>query len=456
MSQNITDIFIDNLISFSKRHFSTEDILHAKKCVLDYLGVTLAGAKEYADEERKLLSTKMINGGNSIVIGFSQKVSVPVAALINGISSHAVELDDGQRYGNIHPGSPVVSSLLSVGEANNVSLYDLFVGVLIGYECALRLACAIQPSHKLKGFHATGPCGTIGAAMGIAAMLKFNRQQYKSTFSAACTSACGILEMIEGDTQMMPYNAGKAAMNGVVSAAIGESCFKYPDDALGGKRGFISCFASDVKTDILTDFSGEPFFKTNYFKLYAACGHCHSGIDAALKLRSRHIQLEEIDHIIIETYKLAIQGHDHNIINGVNSAKMSIPYSVAVALINGSAGINDYSEEMIHNPHVLELTSRITVRENEEISKLAPKKRISEVTIYSRKDYYSERVEYPKGQPENPLTMKDIEDKYYSLCCFAGFPENKAKIVADILLNSRCGCLVRDITKELIIETNIL
>lgn len=304
---NITDLFIDNLYTFSKREFTDEEVLHAKKCLLDYLGVTLAGAKAYYEVEKALLETGIADGGKSTVIGYDKKVSAPIAALINGISAHAVELDDGQRFGNVHPGAPIISSLLSIAEYNNMTIKELVVGVLTGYECAIRLACSIQPGHKLKGFHATGPCCTIGGAMAIAAMCGYTKEQYKSALSAACTSASGILEMIEGDTQMMPYNSGKAASNAIVAAAVGLSGFKCPDDALGGKRGFLNCFAERPKLNILTDFNGQLYSTSNYFKLYAACGHCHSGIDSALKLRKQNLfYIEDINHIIVETYKLAI------------------------------------------------------------------------------------------------------------------------------------------------------
>lgn len=449
MNYNITDIFVDNLMQFSQKSFTSEDILHAKKCVLDYIGVTLAGAKEYNKEESLLVDTR-IGGGEGTIIGRKEKASSSIAALINGISSHAVELDDGQRFGNIHPGAPVISALLSVGEAYDLSINDLWVGVLTGYECVLRLACSVQPSHKLKGFHATGPCGTIGAAMGVSAMLHYNTTQFKSALSTACTSASGILEMIEGDTQLMPYNAGKAAMSGIISASIGKAGFKCPADALGGNRGFLKCFSSDAKTDILEDFTGMPYFNTNYFKLYAACGHCHSGIDAALMIRNRGLfSIDDIDHIEVETYKLAIQGHDHNVIDGVNSAKMSIPYSVAVAMINGSAGIDDYNENAIMDRSVLDLTSKIIVRENEDITKQAPQKRISVLNVYTKDNCFSERVDFPKGQPENPLSIIDIENKFYTLCSYAGFPMEKAKQVVDIILQEKTDFRIRDLMQLL-------
>ena len=127
---NITDQFIDNLYAFSKRKFKDEEVLHAKKCLLDYLGVTLAGAKAYYDVEKSLLETGIANGGNSTIIGHDKKVSAPIAALINGISAHAVELDDGQRFGNVHPGAPIISSLLSVAEYRDLTISDLTIGIL--------------------------------------------------------------------------------------------------------------------------------------------------------------------------------------------------------------------------------------------------------------------------------------------------------------------------------------
>ena len=111
---NLTDRFVEGLYAFSNRSFSKEDICHAKKCLIDYLGVTYAGAKVYNDVEKALLSNFIFNEGSASVLGHNIKTTAPLAALINGISAHAVELDDGQRFGNIHPGAPVISALLSI------------------------------------------------------------------------------------------------------------------------------------------------------------------------------------------------------------------------------------------------------------------------------------------------------------------------------------------------------
>ena len=308
-------------------------------------------------------------------------------------------------------------------------------GLLAGYESTLRLACSIQPGHKLKGFHATGPCGTIGATMGVAAMLHFNYNQFKASLSAACTSASGILEMIEGDTQMMPFNAGKAASNAVISAAIGRSGFKTPEDALGGKRGFLNCFADDTKSELLTDIWEKHYCTTNYFKPYAACGHCHASIEAALRIRERNeISVGAIERIVIETYQLAISGHDHTIIDGVNSARMSIPYSAVVALVKGSAGIDDFSENALEDKTLLGLVSKVSVVENEELSRQAPAKRMAIMTVYTKGGVYREEVDYPKGQPENPMTIDDISSKLFECGKSAGVEIPKLNVIKEIVL----------------------
>ena len=437
---NVTDLFVDNIYHFYRNPFPSELFTHARKCLLDYLAATIAGSKEYGLVESAFLDSPIAKGGVSSVIGYNMKSTPAIAALINGISAHAVELDDGQRFGNIHPGAPVISSLLAVGEAYGLSLERVLIGIIVGYEATLRLACSIQPGHKLKGFHATGPCGTIGATLGIAAMMDFSKEQMKSALSAACTSASGILEMIEGDTQMKPYNAGKAASNAVVSALVGYSGFRVPDDALGGNRGFLHCFAEDINIDLLTSFADKHYCTSNYFKPYAACGHCHASIEASLRLKAGgSFSIEDIEKIEVQTYKLALRGHDHTIINGVNSARMSIPFAVATALMRGSADIDDFGVNAIHDLSLLNLVGKVSVLENGELTRQYPSKRMAIVTVFTQGQTYSEVVSFPKGQPENPMTFGEIIQKFYDCGHYAGMPESSLKAVEqNVIFDSEC------------------
>lgn len=393
----------------------------ARQCLLDYFGVSVAGSVLVRDKIQTVLeSQSMIDGCH--VLGFRTTAPVSIAAALNGLSSHIIELDDGHRIGMLHLGAPVISALLAVAEKENFSTNDLLNGIVVGYEVAIRLACAIQPGSKLRGYHATGTCGTVGSAMGIATALHFDFDQIKSTFSAATTSAAGLLEMIEGDTELKPYNAGRAAMDGVVAAYIGRARFKAPEDALGGKRGFLKVMTDEPKLDYLTDFSGEKYMIEGvYMKPYAACRHCHPSIEAALHLRTRDgFNIHDVESIHVDTYKLAVAGHDHTEIKGVNSAKMSIPYSLSVALCTGRAGLDEFTDAFINDPEIQDIANKVTVSDTEELTALCPQKRVAIIRVKTLTGEFVERVDYPKGEPENPLSREELEDKFRGLAMYSG------------------------------------
>lgn len=415
----MTDYFINNIILLSKKEFPETIYCAAKSVLIDYLGVRVAGSHIMRDQVKNLYDE----------LGETMQSK----ALIGGICAHVIELDDGHRFGMVHPGAPVISALLAVSERYPVSGEDLFRGIIVGYEVTIRLASAVQPSHKLKFYHATGTCGTIGAAMGVAAMLGYDFEQTKSAFSAAITSAAGILEMINGDTQMKPYNAGRAAMDGVAAAFIGKARFKCPEDALGGKRGFLKVMTDDPRLQYVTDFLDDKYMiESIYRKPYAACRHCHPAIEAALIIRNKKgFDMNSVNQIEVSTYKLAVDGHEHTRIDGCNSAKMSIPYSLAVALCTGKAGIDEFNEESITNTRVLQIAEKVSVHSNDELTSLCPKKRVAIVTIMTGSGDFVQRVDFPKGEPENPLTRSEIEDKFRDLAMYGGLTKTECDDVIE-------------------------
>ncbi len=429
---NMTDVFLTAIREVAEKGQSNEINTTARICLFDYLGVTVAGANLLKGKEQTLIRSQSISDGCHI-IGGQELVPANIAALINGINAHVIELDDGHRIGMLHLGAPVISAMLAAAEKEQLSTNDFLSGIVIGYEVAIRLACAVQPGSKLRGYHATGTCGTVGAAMGIATALHFDFEQMKSAFSAATTSAAGILEMIEGDTELKPYNAGRAAMDGVTAAYIGKARFKSPEDALGGKRGFLKVMTKDPKMEYLTDFSSDKLMIEGiYMKPYAACRHCHPSIESALYIRKQEgFSIDEIESIHVDTYKLAVAGHDHTVIKGVNSAKMSIPYSLAVALCTGKAGLDEFTEQRITDKTIQTVTEKVTVSDVDSLSALCPQKRVAEVTVTTKKGVFSKRVDYPKGEPENPLSQQELEEKFRGLAMYGGLTKEECDEVIE-------------------------
>lgn len=432
--QNITDSFIGTVSSLIETEHQRPAFFMARKCLLDYFGVTLAGARTLAKKESMALDY-LAERGSCHVIGRSERFPANTSALLNGVSAHMIELDDGHRIGMLHLGAPIISAMLAVAEKEDLSTADFLKGIVLGYEVAIRLACAVQPSCKLKGYHATGICGTIGAAISIAVALNFDIEQMKSAFSAATTSAAGLLEMIEGDTELKPYNAGRAAMDGLTAAYIGKARFKAPEDALGGKRGFLKVMTDEPKMEYLTDFSsGKLMIETIYMKPYAACRHCHPSIEAALHIRRQDgFDIKDVEDIHVDTYKLAVAGHEHTDIKGVNSAKMSIPYSLAVALYSGKGGMDEFTEESISNSEVQAITQKVTVADVDELTALCPQKRVAVVSVKTKKSVFTARVDYPKGEPENPLSQQELEDKFRGLAMYAGLSATECdEIISEV------------------------
>ena len=433
----MTNHFIRHIYSLTKEKLSPEVYEQARKCLIDYLAVTIPGARTLSEKTLAYIQSMENGNAEAAIVGLNRRTSMQTAALINGMHAHVIELDDGHRKGALHIGSTVFSALLAIAEKESLTSDDFLYGAIIGYEVTTRLACAIQPGNKLRGYHATGTCGTVGATMGIAAALGFDEEQMKSALSAAVTCAAGVLEMQEDNADYKPLNVGRAAMDAVAAAYLGKARFTPPFDAIGGTRGFLKVMTDAPKTEYITDFDAEsPLAITQiYMKTYAACRHTHPAIEAALVLRNEHgINPSDIASVEVEAYKLAVAGHDHTDIPGISSAKMSLPFSVALALSTGNAGMDAYSVENVTDESILALTKKVTVKENEELSAWVPKKRASILHLTLRDGTrYTHQVDYPKGEPENPLTEQELKEKFVSLATASGCSTEKCEEVLELI-----------------------
>lgn len=417
---NTTDAFVRYLEN-KRKNIPANVFKEARLCLLDYLGAVYAGAS-FSDSAVNAYIHGIATAGNISCLGTDVSTDVLTAAFINGYNSHIMEMDDGHRFGMIHLAAPVISAVLAVAQNESADGNKVLEGIIIGYEAAVRIALSMQPSHKKKGFHTAGTCGTIGAAAGAAVILGLSSVQFKTALSAAVTSAAGLLAIQEDSSELKPYNTGHASMSGVNAAYMGLTGIASPDDAIYGKRGFIKMLADNADVSVINEPKSYYEIERIYRKPYAACRHCHSAIEAARNIRlNSGISPENVEKISVFTYQLAVKGHDHTEITGVASAKLSIPFSVAAAYFLCSCGIGTFTEEYTENNDIIELTQKVEVFENEEFTKLSPNRRIAEVRITTKNgDDFVHRVDYAKGDPENPMSAQEIEDKFFGLMSFAG------------------------------------
>lgn len=418
---NSTESFILGLVVKSQP-IPYNVMQQARKVLLDYLGVVVGGRKYLREKHPEL-----------VVNSLSE-------AFLNGFAAHVLELDDGHRHGMIHLGVSIVSAVIDVAEKENLKSDDVLRGVVMGYEVAVRSARAIQPGHKERGYHVSGTCGTIGSAMGIAFACNYSNEQLKTTLACAISSAAGVLEIQEQASELKPYNTARAAYDGVLAAHIGKLALPGPDDILGGKRGFLAALTDTPKREFLTCFNEEEYcIEGIYQKVHAACRHCHPAIDATIDMQNEFkLKPEQIEKIEVHTYKLAVGSHDHTQIMGISSAKLSTPYAVALAIVKGSCGYSDYNEDNLNDYWIKNITRKVSVIEDENLTAQSPAVRGARVTIYLKdgKEYKASCL-YPKGEPEHPLTQEELEGKFRGLAMYGGLsPIECDEVISEIKKDS--------------------
>ena len=414
---SIEELFIEGL-SVRANIQPSPVLIKSKHCLLDYLGVLIGGNRYLKENKPELIET------------------ATYSSFMKGFAAHVFELDDGHRHGMIHLGASIITAVLA---KDNLSSESILRGIVMGYEAAVRCARAIQPGHKMRGYHVSGTCGTIGSAMGVAFACGYNKEQLKSTLACAVSSAAGLLEIQEEASGLKPYNVGRAAMDGLMAAQIGRLAIPGPDDILGGKRGFLAALTDTPHPEYLSDFSNADYaIEGIYQKVHAACRHCHPAIDATLDMRrDLRLQPEQIERIEVHTYKLAVGSHDHTEIRGISSAKLSTPYAVALAIVKGSAGYADYNEENLNDYWIKNITNKVRVIEDDELTRRSPAVRGARVIIYMKDGREFEApCMYPKGEPENPLSREELEEKFRGLAMYGG------------LTSEECDEVINEIWKE--------
>jgi 2-methylcitrate dehydratase PrpD len=432
---SLSAAYLDYLHSFSQSCMTQDILTQAKKTFLDYLGVTVAGCS-LASYSRNDIYFARNSAEQVCVIGSGDKTDMLRAAFLNGFHAHVCELDDGHRFGMLHLAAPIYSALISSEAVASLTWDSFFKGAVVGYEAAVKLARLIQPAHKFRGYHATGTCGTIGAAMSVCIAMDYTPEQMGSALAMAATSAAGLLEVIDDGSQLKPYNVGRAAMDGLQAALFGGLGLMPPDDVIGGRRGFLKSLADvQIEETAFRRFLSEerPEILNIYFKPYAACRHSHSAIEAAIRLKDQIEDVRQIDSIMVETYKLAIAGHEHTDIRGASSAKMSTCYGVACALLHGQCDLENYDADCLNHVIASGLIPRVRLQEDPVMTEMSPEVRAARLTIFLKNGQcFMCEVDHPKGEPENPMTEADIIHKMDRLFRLAG--REDARALADQIL----------------------
>ena len=336
----------------------------------------------------------------------------------------------------------VLSAANRSSQRYGTGVEEMLKAAIVGYEASYTMAVSIQPGHKAMGYHATGTCGTLGATIAAAYMLGFSDEERFQAFACACVAAGGMLKVLDDGSELKPYNVAKTALLALTALELAKSGFKGHADPLGG-RGFFRMMTGKEDVELKPVLlNGTYAIMKSYTKPYASCRYTHPAVEAAIHLRA-DVKPEDVEEIDIRTYDLAVSGHDHTDIPGSYSAKMSIPYATAAGLIYGRAGLQEFSEETVRGEQILRLTKKVRVSADEELSKVFPAVQAAVVTIRTKDGTFTDRVDFPKGEPENPLDDREFRDRYDGLMEYAGIDAAASSEVFSMVYqkNTRAGSL---------------
>ena len=425
---NRSTAFIDEIDQVWNSPIPESVMDRAKRSLLDYLSVTCAGTAFQKNKLEEYFNFLPAEKGAYKAIGTGKELPLKEAVFLNGLNSHALDYDDGTNSGIIHLGAPVFSLLIPLSQINDIRVEEMLRATIIGYESSYTMAVSIQPEHKARGYHATGTCGTIGATIAASYLLGFTEQERFRAFARACVAASGMLKALDDGSELKPYNVAKAALLSLTSLQLGKAGFQGHPDPLGG-RGFFKMMVGKEDLELKpTLLNGTYAIMKSYTKPYASCRYTHPAVEAAIRLRDK-IKTEDIQTIVIRTYSLAVSDHDHVEIPGSYSAKMSIPYATAAGLLYGKAGLQEFTDDAVKNKEILDLVKKVRVEADEKISAEFPGKQTAVVTITTKDETVSEQIDYPKGEPENPLTDEEFEVRYYALMKYAGIESDVCKSI---------------------------
>jgi 2-methylcitrate dehydratase PrpD len=422
----VTEEISDFVVSSDYGCFPPQAIDLAKRCMIDGLGVMLAGMREPSVQIVKEYVHTIAGAPESTILGKGkERAPAHLAALVNGIAGHAMDWDDTalsttpDRGVLLHPTVPPLAAGLAIGELFNASGRDLITAFLLGFEVECKLAEAISSDHRVRGFHTTGTCGIFGSVVTAAKLLKLSKDRVRIALGIAASMSAGI--DVQLGTMTKPLHAGRAAENGVVAARLASLGFEANMEALEGYKGFFQAYGPIFDLGRISGRLGSPFSildPGSSVKPYP-CGVVGQVVmDSMRDLLIQHpFGPEDVEHIRVTTSSTILPPRGplkYRKAENALQGKFCVPFQMAAIVIRHKAGIMEFTNNFVKSPEVQDMMDRVETAVDPSFDALGRNRYMSVIEVQLRNGTVvkGKSPEVVRGSPGNPLSRDELLEKF--------------------------------------------
>ena len=422
-ARTLTGEVVDFITNTQYEDLPAEVIRLSKQMLIDGTAVMFSGSTEESFHIIAGYLKAMGGAAEASVVGGGYLAPAPLAALANGLAGHAADYDDTQLssapsrvYGLLtHPTTPCLGAVYPVAEMLDVSGRDLLLAFAIGIEVECKIAEAIDPRHYQQGFHSTGTIGVFAACAAAAKLMGLNAEQTRHAIGIAASESAGLRANF--GTMTKPYHAGRASENGVRAAQLASLGFEADPNILDGPWGFFQVAGGGVDDEYLRGKLGAPWSVVTpgvSIKPYPCGSLGHPSMDAMLDLVLEHdVQPEAIRQIRLATNRMVLEPLRY--LEPVNAlqAKFSIPFALGILALERKAGIQHYTDAVVHRPDVRAMMAKVKPYRDEAIEALGFDLIRSRVEIeLTGGTLLQKDASISRGTPQRPFTPAELREKF--------------------------------------------
>jgi len=377
----------------------------AKRSLINFFAVALAGCRTGAVEIALRSLSQFSGGKQATIVGRRERIDALSAAFLNAAGANVHDYCDTHVRTVIHPTAPVAPALLALAELRPVNGADFLLAFILGNEVQARVGLAISPGHYNRGWHITSTCGVFGAASGAGKVLGLGEQQMAWALGIAATQSAGLCECL--GTAAKSVSVGNAARNGLWSALLAEKGFDGPTEPLAGTQGFFRALAETPDLSLVTAGLGESWeIMATSYKPYPCGFVIHPVLDCVLDWRRDNPEAQVVRVMVRGNPLLGVRADRPDVATGRES-QVSVQHAVAVALVTGQAGIDQFSDASVRDPTVQALRSKVELVRDPAFATIAA---AVDITTVDGKVHRTQQ-KAARGSDANPLSDRDLEQK---------------------------------------------